>query len=380
MHPRTAFGVSSSFYTSEGQPFQGAVQGNGAATALWLIITIFLIRCLYQQKVVTSFTSPISKLSQLLAALMYVDDTEFYVFNDGTMDASTVVSKAQNLLNAWHEALKFTGGELKLPKCYWTLQDYHWHNSRCTSSCSTTSTICINSNNVPKVINHVPSDKMRILVGVPIVPSNDSAAIVSHYQDKIIEYVTRLKGTNLNPQDVFFGYEKYWIPALEFASPVLTMPHNGMLLAPLHKAILPKLKIMRTFPLVMREAPVAIGGLDLHSIEITCGVKAIHHLVSLFTSYTPSKLLLSTAIEHQQLEIGVGELFLNSSYFLLSSLATSTWITHLWEFLQIYKLEICLPTLVLPSTPCSNDVALIDLLISSGWKVNRLRLANQTRL
>ena len=47
---------------------------------------------------------------------MCVDDTDLYVFNDGTLDASAVVFKAQNLLNAWHEALKFTGGDLNLPK------------------------------------------------------------------------------------------------------------------------------------------------------------------------------------------------------------------------------------------------------------------------
>ena len=130
----------------------------------------------------------------------------------------------------------------------------------------------------------------------------------------------------------------------------------------------------------MREVPAAIGGLDLRSLEITSGLQAIQHLISLLTSCTTSKLLLITAIEYHQLEIGVGDLFLNSSYSLLSSLATSAWITHLWEFFHIYKLEICLPTLVLPSTSCSNDVTLMDLLISSGWKGNRLRLANQTRL
>ena len=126
MHLRTAFGISSSFYTSDGQPFQGAVQGNGVAPALWLIISIFLIRYLYQQKVVSGFSSPISNISQLLAALMYVDDTDLYVFNDGSLDVSEVVLKAQQLLDAWHTALKFTGGDLKLSKCYWTLQDYQW--------------------------------------------------------------------------------------------------------------------------------------------------------------------------------------------------------------------------------------------------------------
>ena len=52
-------------------------------------------------------------MRQLLAALMYVDDTDIYVFNDGTSDVSAVVHKAQTLLDAWHASLKFTDGDLK---------------------------------------------------------------------------------------------------------------------------------------------------------------------------------------------------------------------------------------------------------------------------
>ena len=73
---------------------------------------------LHQQKVVTSITSPISKIYQYLAALMHVDDTYLYVFNDGSMSAQEVVIKSKKLLNAWHEDLKHTGGDLKLSKCY----------------------------------------------------------------------------------------------------------------------------------------------------------------------------------------------------------------------------------------------------------------------
>ena len=137
---------------------------------------------------------------------------------------------------------------------------------------------------------------------------------------------------------------------------------------------------MRAFPLVMRAAPISLGGLGLHSLEITSGTQAIQHLISLFTSQTPSKLLLTTAIEYHQLEIGTETLFLNNSFSSLSLLATSTWITHLWEFIHLYKLEINLPTLSLPSTSCGNDCSLIALLISSGWKGHKLRLANQTRI
>ena len=95
---------------------------------------------------------------------------------------------------------------------------------------------------------------------------------------------------------MLFGYA-YLLPSLEFVAPVLTIPQCGSLLAPLHKDLIQRLKVMRTFPLVMRGAPAEIGGLNLHSIEITCGAQAIHHLVSLFTRCIPSKLFLITAIE-----------------------------------------------------------------------------------
>ena len=168
-----------------------------------------------------------------------------------------------------------------------------------------------------------------MLVGIPIIPSNESADMVLLHQDKIDKYITRLQGSNLNPQDILFGYERGWLPSLRFAVLVLTIPRSGMVLAPLHKDSLRKLKVIRTFPLFMRSAPESMGGLDLRSLEITSGAQSIYHLVSLFTSCTPSKLLLITAIEHHQLEIGVEGLFFSTSYNLLSKLATSTWITHL---------------------------------------------------
>ena len=100
MHLHIAFGASTSFYTSDAQPFQDSVQGNRAAPALWLITSVFLIRHLYKQKVVTYITSPISKRSQFIATLMHVDDTDLYAFNNGFMCTLELITKAQRLLNA----------------------------------------------------------------------------------------------------------------------------------------------------------------------------------------------------------------------------------------------------------------------------------------
>ena len=85
---------------------------------------------------------------------------------------------------------------------------------------------------------------MRTLVEVPVMPYNNSVAIVSFYQDNIKYYFLRLKGANLNPQDAFFAYERCCPPSLEFVAPVLTIPHGNSILAPLYKDLIQKLKVM----------------------------------------------------------------------------------------------------------------------------------------
>ena len=143
---------------------------------------------------------------------MHVDDTDLYVFNDRSMSSLIVVIKAQRMLFAWYEALKFTGGYLKLFKCYWNFQDYLWQNGKCSYSSSKVSTIDISTESSSILIDNVPSEKMKIFVGVPITLYNDSGTVVSLYQCKIKDYIIRLKCTNLNPQDVIFAYERYCLP------------------------------------------------------------------------------------------------------------------------------------------------------------------------
>lgn len=265
---RTAFGVSTTFYTSDVEPFQGEGQGNRESPEIDFIISIFINWYFYQQKVVASVTTPISKLFKLLAALLYVDDTDLYVFNSGSDNNQDIVSKGKSLLHAWYEVLKVTGGDLKLAKCYWTLQAYSWQDRLCTCNTSTSSTISIANNNLNTKIMDVPTNKIRTLVGILVIPSNDYHEVDLCYQNKIKECTFRVQNTTLSPKTFFFGYERHWLPSLTFESPVFTITHKGSILAPLHQALFPRLKSIGTFPLVMQSAPTEIGKLNLRPLEI----------------------------------------------------------------------------------------------------------------
>ena len=82
------------------------------------------------------------------------------------------------------------------------------------------------------------------------------------------------------------------------------------MLAPLHVALLPKLKVMRIFPIVIRDSPVEFGGLGLHSLEIESLVQAVNLFVLLQTAYILIQSLLRIMTEYVQLKIGLTAPFL----------------------------------------------------------------------
>ena len=89
-----------------------------------MIISIFLVKYLHSKKVTKQLLTLVSRIILLLATLMFVDDTDLHAFNSGTETDKELVTKAQKLLDALHNILAITGGNLKLSKYYWTLQDY----------------------------------------------------------------------------------------------------------------------------------------------------------------------------------------------------------------------------------------------------------------
>ena len=211
MFLRTSHGISTTYYSDTiGQPFQGVVQGSGAAPALWLIISIFLVRYLHSKKVTTEIISPISRVVLPLATLIFVDDTDLHVFNSGSDSAEEVVIKAQRLLDAWHEVLKFTGGDLKLSKSYWTLQDYQWKQGKCKKIINTNHKLHIVENGQRKEIPHLQANKTRVLVGVPINPGHEEKQLATIYMEKTQGYIDKLATCKLSPGDVMFGCQHYW--------------------------------------------------------------------------------------------------------------------------------------------------------------------------
>ena len=77
-HIRTTYGDSKFAMSSDGSfiPFQGALQGNGAAPVTWVIISTPLLNMLREMDNGGHFVSAISHQQSHLVGYAYVDDTD----------------------------------------------------------------------------------------------------------------------------------------------------------------------------------------------------------------------------------------------------------------------------------------------------------------
>ena len=181
--------------------------------------------------------------------------------------------------------------------------------------------------------------------------SHEEQPVVDILNEKIGSYIIKLSSCKLNAQDVYFGYQHYWWPSLKFGAPVPNFSLDYNHLALLHRALLPKLRVVSTFPVVMQFSPPIFGGLGLHSIEFESLAQSVNVFVSLYTANTPIKKLLQVAIEFLQLEAGFLGDVLSRDFSQYEGLVTDTWVVSLWSSLS--KFNLCL------HLPCSQQASAV---------------------
>ena len=79
-HICTAYGDLVRTYGSTNRPLQGSCQGNGAAPALWLLVSAYLIAHMRSKGHYVSITSAISCSILCYAGLWFVDDGDVPTF------------------------------------------------------------------------------------------------------------------------------------------------------------------------------------------------------------------------------------------------------------------------------------------------------------
>ena len=108
-----------------GDNFNGTGQGSGASPAIWTAVCIVLLKLLQRKGTASAFTSAISAMPTIVAALCYVDDTDLLQRAQSNTETIThTIQSLQSNVDIWAQGLMATGGALKPEKCWWSLIDF----------------------------------------------------------------------------------------------------------------------------------------------------------------------------------------------------------------------------------------------------------------
>ena len=97
---RTAFGDSSTHFGGRSDlPFQGRCQGNKGAPALWLVVSVCLIRLMHKLGMIAQLMASMTAATVTLAGFLFVDDTD--LISLATSNADPVDDIVQRLTVAY---------------------------------------------------------------------------------------------------------------------------------------------------------------------------------------------------------------------------------------------------------------------------------------
>ena len=113
---RTSFGDSDDHFTSEHTaiPFQGILQGNGAAPTIWVLVSTPLLNMLRTAGNGAHIISPLSEEASHIIGYAFVDDTDLITLDmrDINKEADEIMSNMQESIDRWEGGLRTTGGAI----------------------------------------------------------------------------------------------------------------------------------------------------------------------------------------------------------------------------------------------------------------------------
>ena len=376
------------------QPPQGLGQGNGNGPQTWAVVSTPVLEMMRTAGHGASFKLAISGGEIRLVGFAFVDDSDV-IQTAATPDTSSweIADQAQIGLNRFVGGVRATGGDPQPKKCWWYLIEFLWKDGLWSyvedapqegddsddedvMQMNVTDT----SGNVQQIERLNPSVAKKTL-GVWLAPDGNNRKAVSELRRISEEWADRVRSGHITREDAWIGLTQRIRKSLEYPMAALTLTEKECTYveAPIFRHGLSRSGICKSFPRAVIQGPLRYQGLGVPSLYFHECRKHVELLVKHGPRGTVTGQLLRAIIEKHRVEIGIGGRFLEASYATYGSLATDTWIRHLWRFLSESKVTIeeDTPTLRLRR---EHDSFIIEAMANAGVSRGVLEAANRCRI
>ena len=366
---RTAYGDSEwSYCGTSSHPLQGAVQGNGAASPMFIAISCVIISFLESQVVGVKIISAITLSLFAISAIMYVDDSDILISAlQPEENANSIRDRAQKAASVYSAGVKQTGGAIRPEKCRWFLLSYKWVSgiAKIEYNPDVDPIKIENSRGETQVVQRLDVRQGWKGLGVVTAPSGCWKDHMKYLIDeKILPWNNSIKSSYLQRHDVYRAAFTSIFKSIDYTLPAtsLTTAQCISINAKLHKNFLPRIGIDNHMPLVYRYAPNKYQGLSSMNVE----VKQFTEKLKMFLTHanTDSQLGKSIQLNLESIHLTAG---INSSIFSLpyskyGILLEDGWIQNLWQSAEKYNISIK-GSYIAPTCNRTNDYSLMEKLV-----------------
>lgn len=382
---KTGYGLATQSYGgSQGNPYMGLTQGSGAAPAAWSAVSTVILSAYKSRGHGALFASAWSGMVLLVAALLYVDDTDLlHMSRDERASESDFVVAVQTATSYWAKLLQATGGNLKPEKCYWYLLSYKFVCGK--AQLKPLRELRQYQLLIPQPLGKMvpitlkaPDDASEVL-GVWTSPSSDGKRHLQHMLAKGYRWSKRVMSSPLTPAEVWHSYRTQAYPAVSYG--LLTLMTTRVTLdkafSDWYYSFLPALGVNRNITTAWRTLPSTYQGLGLPQMSLEKLALSLQYLQRHWDSPTEYGKALRCIFELMQVDIGLCGNFLLRDYKKFHILANHSWFKILWELLDHYHVSLHLSNDTIPAVRQCDKVFMEEVVNKfppSQWvSINRAR-------
>ena len=383
---RTAYGDSEWAYGGdENKPLQGAIQGNGAASPMFVAISCVILAYLESAIKGIYVMTAISLTIYSLTAIMYVDDTDILIAATNRDDgADQIQIKSQKAATAYQDGVKQTGGNVRPEKCRWYLISFTWRAGKWSYQKESEHQITLeDENGNTQIVTRLQTDQGFKGLGIITAPDgnwNDHVKYIIN--EKIKPWNQSIQSSYLQRQDVYRAAFTSIFKTIDYTLPATSMSTSQCqsINSELHKRFLPKIGIDSHLPLVYRYSPKKYQGLASLNVETKQYIENLK--MFLYHVSTGSQLgkSIQLILEAMHIQMGTHLHIFSLPYDKYKCLNTSGWINHIWKMSWKYNIKVR-GYYEKPTIAREHDYALMDRLIEADLyndddiqKINRCRL------
>ena len=383
---KTRQGISVDWFGNALSEVYGALQGSGAAPAIWLAVSIVLIRTYNELHSAEGIPDPTCafRIQKIIDA--FVDDTDLWdILFDNSQDDHAAISRMQHRAQTWEKLIFLSGGTLNPAKCYWYYVKWNWKDGLpelCPITDAPGDLVIISSGTgQPVTITRAePTSALRTL-GIWTSPSGTNTDQLSSTTTALRAIMARLRTTSLMPTKAALIAPVYLHSKLRyiFAGTTFTQKECKQL----DTIFLPSLKSQlgynnKTALAIMHGAYVH-GGCQLPTSWNLQGTTHLNFLLGHLQLHDIVGQHLSHTIDYLYLLLGLSPRPLSYDYTTASPLMTSSWIAHTWSYLSSIQGTLTYPSLFIDPQR-EGDVAIMSSALAYYGKGIKLRRINAVRL